>query len=94
MVFWSKSQSAQSLHDEGVARSDAGEKDAALTKYLAALKLDPNRPDTLCNIAGPGIQVPCLPNVPSRPGHGNRPGGDSNPLVPINEFFECLVGPL
>lgn len=38
------------LHNEGEALSDAGEKDAAIEKYLAALQLDPDRPQSLYNI--------------------------------------------
>jgi tetratricopeptide (TPR) repeat protein len=41
---------AQALHNEAIALSDAGDEDAALSKYMAALALDMNRPDTLYNV--------------------------------------------
>ena len=41
---------AQSLHDEAAVLSDAGDEEAALVKYMAALALDMNRPDTLYNV--------------------------------------------
>jgi tetratricopeptide (TPR) repeat protein len=41
---------AQTLHDEGVALADAGDKEAALAKYMAALALDLRRSDTLYNV--------------------------------------------
>lgn len=41
---------ADSLHDRGMAHSDAGENDKALANYLRAVALDPDRPNTLYNI--------------------------------------------
>lgn len=43
-------QQAQALHDEGAALSDAGDKEGALAKYVAALALDMRRADTLYNV--------------------------------------------
>lgn len=43
-------QQAQALHDEGVALADAGDKGAALAKYMAALALDLRRSDALYNL--------------------------------------------
>jgi hypothetical protein len=40
---------AEELHDQGVAKSDAGDNDAALALYLEALALDRARPETLYN---------------------------------------------
>lgn len=44
-----KREQADRLHEEGISLSDAGDKSAALEKYLAALELDPHRPATLYN---------------------------------------------
>jgi hypothetical protein len=41
---------ADALHEEGMAKSDAGDDDAALALYLEALALDRARPHTLYNI--------------------------------------------
>jgi hypothetical protein len=41
---------AQALHDEGFELSEAGDEEGALAKYMAALALDMNRADTLCNV--------------------------------------------
>lgn len=45
-----REQQAQALHDEGAAFADAGDKEAALAKYMAALALDVRRSDTLYNV--------------------------------------------
>ena len=45
-----REQQAQALHDEGAALSDAGDKEGALAKYMAALALDMRRADTLYNV--------------------------------------------
>ncbi len=42
---------AQALHDQGLAKSEAGDLDGALALYLEALALDRSRPDTLYNVA-------------------------------------------
>jgi tetratricopeptide (TPR) repeat protein len=45
-----REQQAQALHDEGAALADAGDKEGALAKYMAALALDLRRADTLYNV--------------------------------------------
>ena len=45
-----REQQAQALHDEGAALADAGDKEGALAKYMAALALDMRRADTLYNV--------------------------------------------
>ncbi len=41
---------ADALHEEGATLADAGDREAALGKYMAALALDMQRPDTLYNV--------------------------------------------
>ena len=41
---------ADALHEEGATLADAGDRDAALGKYMAALALDMQRPNTLYNV--------------------------------------------
>jgi hypothetical protein len=43
-------EQADRLHSEGMSLSDAGDTPGALTKYLAALELDGDRPSTLYNV--------------------------------------------
>lgn len=43
-------QQAEALHEEGATLADAGDREGALAKYMAALALDMQRPTTLYNI--------------------------------------------
>lgn len=46
----SRQQQAQALHGEGAVLADAGDREGALAKYMAALALDMQRSDTLYNV--------------------------------------------
>jgi tetratricopeptide (TPR) repeat protein len=43
-------QRAEQLHQAGMELSNAGNEDAAIEQYLAALAVDPDRPSTLYNL--------------------------------------------
>jgi hypothetical protein len=45
-----RKQAAKALQAEGFALAEAGDREGALTKYMAALALDMNRADTLYNV--------------------------------------------